>query len=106
MWARRPSPERRTIPYRVGPRDEEATVKEERADGFPTWPVLDFGEAASLGASEVGAKAANLARLAGAGLPVPSGLVVTPAAEGDWEEARPRMLEAATDLGAERFAVR
>ena len=50
---------------------------EERSDGFPTRPVLDFGEAASLGASEVGAKAANLARLAGAGLPVPSGLVVT-----------------------------
>ena len=60
----------------------------------------------ALEASEIGAKAANLARLADAGFPVPPGLVVTPAAEERWKEARPRVLEAATDLGTERFAVR
>jgi pyruvate,water dikinase len=62
--------------------------------------------AAALDAAEVGAKAANLARLARDGFPVPPGLVVTPAAGERWEEARPRFLEAATDLGTERFAVR
>ena len=68
--------------------------------------VIDLVGAAALGASEIGSKAANLARLADAGFPVPPGLVVTPAAEARWEEALPRLLEAATDLGAERFAVR
>lgn len=56
--------------------------------------------------SELGAKAANLARLAGAGFLVPPGLVVTPAAEGRWGEARGRLLELASWLGASRFAVR
>ena len=56
--------------------------------------------------SEFGAKAANLARLARAGFPVPPGLVVTPAAEGRWEEARARLLELASGLGTGRFAVR
>jgi rifampicin phosphotransferase len=68
--------------------------------------VIDLVAAEALGASELGAKAANLTRLADAGFLVPPGLVVTPAAEERWEEARPRVLEAATDLGAERFAVR
>jgi rifampicin phosphotransferase len=68
--------------------------------------VIDLVRAAALGASEIGSKAANLARLADAGFPVPPGLVVTPAAKARWEEALPRLLEAATDLGAERFAVR
>ena len=56
--------------------------------------------------SELGAKAANLVRLAGAGFPVPPGLVVTPTAEGRWDEARVRLLELASGLGAGRFAVR
>ena len=60
----------------------------------------------ALDASVLGAKAANLAGLADAGFPVPSGLVVTPAAEERWEEARPLVLEAATNLGTGRFAVR
>jgi phosphohistidine swiveling domain-containing protein len=60
----------------------------------------------ALGASEIGAKAANLARLADAGFPVPHGLVVTPAAEERWAEARPRLLEAATKVGTGMFAVR
>jgi rifampicin phosphotransferase len=68
--------------------------------------VVDLAEARALDASEVGAKAANLARLAAAGFPVPDGLVMTPAAEERWEEARPRLLEAAASLGAGRFAVR
>src|SRR5215204_2359896 len=76
---------------------------EEHAGQSPL--VIDLVRAAALGASEIGSKAANLARLAGAEFPVPSGLVVTPAAEGEWEAARPRMLEAATDLGASGFAV-
>ena len=49
--------------------------------------VIDLAGAAALGASAIGAKAANLARLADAGFPVPPGLVVTPAAEERWEEA-------------------
>jgi rifampicin phosphotransferase len=68
--------------------------------------VVGLGETVALDASELGAKAANLARLAGDGFPVPPGLVVTPAARDRWEEARLRLLEAAAGLGAERFAVR
>jgi phosphohistidine swiveling domain-containing protein len=68
--------------------------------------VIDLVGAAALGASEIGAKAANLARLADAGFSVLPGLVVTPTAEERWKEARPRVLEAAANLGAERFAVR
>jgi phosphohistidine swiveling domain-containing protein len=68
--------------------------------------VVGLSGAGALDASAIGAKAANLARLADAGFPVPPGLVVTPAAEERWEEARPRVLEAATNLGTERFAVR
>ena len=60
----------------------------------------------ALDASEIGSKAANLALLADAGFPVPPGLVVMPTAEERWKEARPRVLEAATNLGTERFAVR
>ena len=44
--------------------------------------------------------------LARGGFPVPPGLVVTPAAGERWGEARPRLLETAATLGAERFAVR
>ena len=68
--------------------------------------VVGLVGAAALDASELGAKAANLGRLAREGFPVPPGLVVTPAAEGSWGEASPRLLEAAAALGAERFAVR
>jgi rifampicin phosphotransferase len=68
--------------------------------------VVDLVEARALNVARIGAKAANLARLAAAGFPVPSGLVVTPTAEERWEEAMPRLLEAAAGLGAGRFAVR
>jgi rifampicin phosphotransferase len=81
-------------------------VKTESAGGFPAPPVLTFAEAANLCASELGAKAANLARLASAGFPVPPGFVVTPAAKGRLREVSEQLLEAAAQLGAERFAVR
>jgi pyruvate,water dikinase len=68
--------------------------------------VVALSEAAILDSSLLGAKAANLGRLASAGFPVPPGFVVTTAAEGCLREAFSRMLEAAAALGAERFAVR
>jgi phosphohistidine swiveling domain-containing protein len=68
--------------------------------------VLDLAEARALDPSGLGAKAANLARLAAAGFPVPPGFVVTTAAQGHLREATPLLLEAAAALGAERFAVR
>jgi phosphohistidine swiveling domain-containing protein len=77
---------------------------EEHLDQGPL--VIDLVGAAALDTSEIGSKAANLARLADAGFPVPPGLVVTPAAEERWEEARPRLLEGTAGLGAESFAVR
>jgi len=60
----------------------------------------------ALDASDVGAKASNLGRLAREGFPVPPGLVVRPAAVERWGEARTRLLEAAAGLAAETFAVR
>ena len=81
-------------------------TEDDRRGGGRDPLVFDLTGAAALGASGLGAKAANLARLAGAGFPVPPGFVVTPAAQDRWEEARPRVLEAAAGLGARRFAVR
>jgi rifampicin phosphotransferase len=88
------------------PRDEEETVKTEVAGGFPTLPVVTFAEATNLRTSELGAKAANLARLASARFPVPPGFVVTPAAEEHLGEMSAQILEAAAGLCAQRFAVR
>jgi phosphohistidine swiveling domain-containing protein len=68
--------------------------------------VVNLAEARALDVAVIGAKAANLARLAAAGFPVPPGLVVTPAADERLEEALPRLLKAAPGLGAQRFAVR
>ena len=68
--------------------------------------VVGLVETTALDASEVGAKAANLGRLAREGFPVPPGLVVTPAAGERWGEAPTCLLEAAAGLGAARFAVR
>jgi pyruvate,water dikinase len=90
------------------PRDEEETVKTADAGDFPTPPVVTFAEATNLRTSELGVKAANLARLASARFPVPPGFVVTPAAEEHLEEMSAQILEAAAGLGVERerFAVR
>jgi rifampicin phosphotransferase len=81
-------------------------VKTEDAGGLPTPPVVTFAEATNLRASELGAKATNLARLASARFPVPPGFVVTPAAEEHLGEMSAQILEAAAGLGVERFAVR
>jgi rifampicin phosphotransferase len=75
------------------------------ADG-PGLLVVGLAGAETLCPPEIGAKAANLARLAAAGFPVPPGVVVTPDAMERWDEARPWLLELAAGLGAERFAVR
>src|SRR5215216_5351504 len=88
------------------PRDEEETVKTEVASGLPTPRVVTFAEATNLRTSELGAKAANLARLASARFPVPPGFVVTPAAEEHLGETSAQILEAAAGLGVEHFAVR
>ncbi|HYY80367.1 MAG TPA: PEP/pyruvate-binding domain-containing protein, partial [Actinomycetes bacterium] len=76
-------------------------------------PVITLGEAARLDprlAREVmGTKAASLARLLGAGFPVPPGVVVTAAAATDWDQARERLRAHAAELGGgqgRRFAVR
>jgi pyruvate,water dikinase len=66
---------------------------------------LDPAEAPAL----LGTKAASLARLLGAGFPVPPGVVVTAAAVGDWgDQAHAQLRTAAAALGrqGQRFAVR
>jgi rifampicin phosphotransferase len=82
-------------------------VKTEQTGSHRTPPVVTFAEAASLDSSDLGAKAANLVRLASAGFPVPPGFVVTPAAaQANPEEMGPQLRKAAAELGAQRFAVR
>jgi phosphohistidine swiveling domain-containing protein len=76
-------------------------------------PVITLGEAARLDPAAaqalLGTKAANLARLLGAGFPVPPGMVVTAAAVADWAQAYARLRTEAAELGGgqgQRFAVR
>jgi rifampicin phosphotransferase len=75
-------------------------------------PVVSLAEAAHLDPTQaralLGTKAASLARLAGAGFPVPPGVVVTAAAAADWDQAYARLRSAAGELGdpERRFAVR
>src|SRR5918995_4131160 len=92
--------------HQACPGEEEETVKTKDAGVFPPPPVVTFSEATNLRTSELGAKAANLARLASVGFPVPPGYVVTPAAEERLGEMSAQILEAAAGLGVERFAVR
>lgn len=68
--------------------------------------VVALRDAAGLGPSVVGSKAANLARLSAAGLAVPGGVIVTAAARRSWDEAQPRLVAAVAALGAGPFAVR
>jgi pyruvate,water dikinase len=80
-------------------------------DGDVPPPVIMLEEAARLDPAAqalLGTKAASLARLRGAGFPVPAGVVVTPAAVADWDQAGARLRTAATELGrpGRRFAVR
>jgi hypothetical protein len=69
----------------------EEELKTEKANSYRTPPIVTFAEAATLDHSEIGAKAANLARLTLAGLPVPPGIVVTPAAPANWDEVCPQL---------------
>jgi phosphohistidine swiveling domain-containing protein len=76
-------------------------------------PLVTLAEAAGLDPAQaqalLGTKAANLARLAGTGFPVPAGVVVTPTAAADWDQAGARLLQAAAELTerqGQRFAVR
>jgi rifampicin phosphotransferase len=75
--------------------------------------VVTLGEAARLDPAKaralLGTKAASLARLLGAGFPVPAGVVVTAAAAADRDQALTRLRTLAADLGGgqgRRFAVR
>jgi phosphohistidine swiveling domain-containing protein len=74
--------------------------------------VLSLTEAAHLDPAQartlLGTKAATLARLAGAGFPVPPGVVVTAVAAADWDQAYAWLRSAAAELGGgdQRFAVR
>ncbi len=73
--------------------------------------VVSLAEAAHLDPTQaralLGTKAASLARLAGAGFPVPPGVVVT-AAAADWDQAYAQLHAVAAELGGcdQRFAVR
>jgi rifampicin phosphotransferase len=84
----------------------EEEVKTEKANSYRTPLVVTFAEAATLDHTELGAKAANLARLASVGFPVPPGFAVTTTAERHQREASAKILEASAALGAEQFAVR
>jgi phosphohistidine swiveling domain-containing protein len=75
--------------------------------------VVTLAEAAGLDPARaqalLGTKAANLARLVGAGFPVPDGVVVTAAATAGWDQACARLRSAAAELDrgqGRRFAVR
>jgi len=81
-------------------------MKTGKANSYRTPPVVILAEAATLDPSEIGTKAANLARLTSAGFPVPPGIVVTPAARANWDEVCPQLRVSAAELGAQRFAVR
>src|SRR6266487_4936948 len=90
---------------------EQTQTDEIQGDMSPL--VVTLAEAADLDPTRLeallGTKAANLARLAGAGFPVPAGVVVTPAAEADWDQTCTRLRRAAAELGGatgQRFAVR
>jgi rifampicin phosphotransferase len=74
--------------------------------------VVSLAEAAYLDPTQaralLGTKAASLARLTGAGFPVPAGVVVT-AAAADWDQAYGQLHAEAAELGGhrgQRFAVR
>jgi rifampicin phosphotransferase len=78
----------------------------------PLPPVISLTEAAHLDPAQaralLGTKAASLARLTGAGFPVPAGVVVTPSAAADWDQAYGQLHAVAAELGGpeQRFAVR
>jgi len=92
---------------------EQTQTQTDEIQGDMSPLVVTLADAAGLDPARMkallGTKAANLARLAGAGFPVPPGVVVTPAAEADWDQACARLRRAAAELGGatgQRFAVR
>src|SRR6266536_6098422 len=91
---------------------EQTQTQTDEIQGDMSPLVVTLADAAGLDPARMeallGTKAANLARLAGAGFPVPPGVVVTPAAEADWDQAFARLRSAAAELGGrdQRFAVR
>ncbi|MDF2742935.1 MAG: hypothetical protein K0S88_4311 [Actinomycetia bacterium] len=96
MMADQPPPQ--TPPRQVEPATLPAVVSLTEAGH------LDPTQARAL----LGTKAASLARLTGAGFPVPAGVVVTAAAAADWDQAYARLRSAAAAFGGpeQRFAVR
>jgi rifampicin phosphotransferase len=88
----------------------QAPPRQAKPETLP--PVVSLAEAAQLDPAQaqtlLGTKAASLARLTGAGFPVPPGVVVTTAAAADWDQAYARLRRVAAELGdpEQRFAVR
>jgi pyruvate,water dikinase len=92
-------PPTKTPPGQVDPATLPAVVSLAEAAHF------DPAQARAL----LGTKAASLARLLGAGFPVPAGVVVTAAAAADWDQAYARLRTEVAKLGGgqgQRFAVR
>jgi pyruvate,water dikinase len=91
---------------------DQTHTSRQQVDGDVPAPVITLGEAARLDPAAarvlLGSKAASLARLLGAGFPVPDGVVVTAAAAADWDQAVARLRRVAAELGGrdQRFAVR
>jgi rifampicin phosphotransferase len=92
---------------------DEPRASLHEVDHGPLPQVVTLGEAARLEPAAaralLGTKAATLARLLGAGFPVPPGVVVTATAAADWDQAYARLRTAAARLGGgqdQRFAVR
>src|SRR5512133_1841038 len=68
--------------------------------------VISLAEAGVVGRDVVGGKAGTLAELAGVGLPVPPGFVVTAAALAQPDGLDSLLTGAARQVGGARFAVR
>jgi pyruvate,water dikinase len=90
---------------------DQPQTRLDEVDGDMLPPVITLEEAGRLDPAAarvlLGTKAASLARLLGAGFPVPAGVVVTAAAAADWDQAHAQLRTAAA-LGrqGQRFAVR
>ena len=67
---------------------------------------MSLRQASGLGSDRIGSKAANLAKLAVAGFPVPPGFVIPTDSFESWEELSPALAAAAAELGDVRLAVR
>jgi phosphohistidine swiveling domain-containing protein len=89
----------------------QSSLQEVDRDVVPS--VITLDDAARLDPAEaqalLGTKAASLARLLAAGFPVPPGVVVTPPAAADWDQAYAQLRTHAAELSggqSQRFAVR